>query len=162
MKARSGPKVVWPLVALALASQPSFALLDSCTVTTTGMAFGAYDPLAAGALNGAGKISVSCKVTIVALLVQYTVKLSTGSSGSYATRTMKNGSVPLTYNVYRNAGRTQIWGDGTASTVFYDSGLILLAVGSNNADIDIWGKVDPGQDQNAGNYSDSITVTISF
>jgi spore coat protein U-like protein len=158
VKARAACAV---LLAFA-AARPALAALDGCTVSTVGMAFGPYDPLAAGALNGAGKINVTCQVTLVALLVQYTVKLSTGSSSSYASRTMRNGSVPLTYNVYRNAGRTQIWGDGTASTFFHDSGLILLAVGSTATDIDIWGKVDPGQDRDAGSYSDSITVTVSF
>lgn len=48
--------------------------------------------------------------------VKYVVTLSTGISGTYAARTMVSGPNTLTYNMYVDTARTQIWGDGSPGT----------------------------------------------
>ena len=44
------------------------------------------------------------------------VTLSKGSSSTYTTRTLKNGTNALNYNLYRDSARTQILGDGTGGS----------------------------------------------
>ena len=43
-----------------------------------------------------------------------TITVSTGSSGTFANRTMKKSTENLTYNLYRDAAFATVWGDGRA------------------------------------------------
>ena len=60
-----------------------------------------------------GSVAVQCTIGI---LPSFQVALSTGGSGSYATRKMSNGTDTLSYNLYTDAGHTIIWGDGSGGT----------------------------------------------
>jgi spore coat protein U-like protein len=85
------------------------------------------------------------------------VWLSTGSSGSYAARTLRSGAFELPYNLYLDAARTQVWGDGSAGT-FTDS----PNPGNVTRTIPVYGRIPPLQDAAAGTYSDTIVVTFVF
>ncbi len=64
----------------------------------------------------------------------------------------------LNYNLYLDAARTSIWGDGTGGTA-----LFTVAIPSGKAvNVTIFGRIPAGQDVAAGSYSDSIVVTIQF
>ena len=60
---------------------------NSCTFTSTAVGFGNYDPLGAVALPGTGTLTFDCTSVWI-----YVVSLNTGSSGSYAARTLKDGA----------------------------------------------------------------------
>jgi spore coat protein U-like protein len=63
------------------------------------------------------------------------------------------------YNVYTNAGRTTIWGDGTGGTgifTWFNFG------GTNNYSGFAYGTVFGGQDLAPGSYSDTIIATLSW
>ena len=137
------------------------AALQDCDVSATPVAFGAYDPLVASPKQSVGTISVNCTVTLVALLVTWDIRLSTGSSGSFANRRMMNGASPLNYNLYRDADYGAIWGDGTAGTS-YLSEITLFAVGTTSQSFSVYGRIPVAQDRPAGAYSDTIVVTLNF
>jgi len=88
------------------------------------------------------------------------ITLSRGSGTSYATRRMLSGSQQLFYNLYRDTGRTIIWGDGSGGTQAY----FINNPQPNNRDITlpIFGRIPPGQNVGVGSYNDTITVTLSF
>lgn len=150
------------VVALALAAPNcAHAILEGCDVSATNLAFGVYDPLSAAARDSVGTVIVSCSVTLVGLLVSWDIQLSTGGSGSYASRRMTAGAQTLAYNIYTNPTRTVVWGDGTAGTGRV-SETKLLAVGVTQSVYAAYGRIPAAQDRPPGTYTDSIVVTLTF
>lgn len=148
---------------LLLSSTKALAALD-CTVTTPGVAFGNYDASLPGPTDVSGNLTVTCtRVFLDPWNVGYTLALSRGSSGSYAPRQMASGASRLNYNLYRDAARSQVWGDGTTSTGPVSATMNFnLFQFSKSANHTAYGRVPAGQSANPGNYSDSIVVTITF
>lgn len=137
------------IVALAAASRPAHA----CTITSsTGVSFGVYNVYAAAPLDSAGTITYSCTLSI-----SVTIDIGTGS-GTYASRTMRAGTSTLAYNLYTNAARTTVWGDGTSGTGHH--GPVLGLIGSTT--VSIYGRVPAGQDVAAGSYTDTVVVTLNY
>ena len=115
-------------ILLACSSSPAYALLQSCSVSATALSFGPYDPTSATPRDSTGTVTVTC--TVLGLSASWDILLSTGSSGSFAPRRLFSGGNSLQYNVYTNAGRTQVWGDGTGGTAkVSDSQFILFEIG---------------------------------
>jgi spore coat protein U-like protein len=143
------------VVAAALAwSVPARAV--SCTISATvPVAFGAYDRTSGTALDSSGSVTYQCG--IAGLLDVLTITMSTGN-GTYASRTMLNGANPMSYNLYTNAGRTTVWGDGSSGTAVYGPvTLNLLAI-----TVPVYGRIPPGQNVAVGSFSDTIVVTLNF
>jgi spore coat protein U-like protein len=143
------------------ASEESSALLQSCAVSATAVNFGIYDPLSSSAAQSAGTVSVDCQVFVVGLFVSWTLTLSTGSSGSYAARQLKSGMTSLSYNIYTNAARTSVWGDGTSGTNMVSANTFLI-VGSNTVNYTAYGSIPAAQDRPAGNYTDTLVLTMTY
>jgi spore coat protein U-like protein len=152
------------LCSLLIAPTPAKAAcaplsLCSCTVTATGISFGNYVPVDAANNDSAGSVRVRCTL-LVALGGSYTVDFSTGSSGSYAQRTLRNGPSVLTYNLYTNAARSQILGDGSGgSSQITQNFSALLAIDQT---ISVYGRISGGQNVPPGSYSDIIIVTVTY
>jgi spore coat protein U-like protein len=131
---------------LTLGSSPCWSV---CTVNVQSVLFGTYDTFSAFHLESTGNVEVVCVLTTA-----YTIALSPGN-GSYAARLMKSGVHSLGYNLYTDATRTTIWGDGTGGTG-------LIGGNAISANHTIYGRVPAGQNVNVGSYSDSLIVTITF
>jgi spore coat protein U-like protein len=153
------------VVACLLAHIPTAqaAVTFTCTVSATGVAFGTYNPLNAAGDSTVGSWSVTCNaIGSGSATVAGTLTLSTGSSGSYATRTMRSGTHTLNYNIYLTSSHGQVIGDGTAGTFApADSGTVTAGqvyqvTGS------MYGFMPALQDVPAGSYSDSIIVTVTY
>jgi len=82
-----------------------------------------------------------------------------GSRGAFTTRTLKQGTNALNYNLYTDPALTLIWGDGTGGTNTYTKGNPPNSVDVN---VTIYGRVPPLQDARVGAYTDSIVATINF
>ena len=136
------------LVALALA--PRSASAATCTVSTTGLAFGPYDPFSTASVKSSGSLTLSCNQALLAY-----VTLGGGSSGDPGARWMTSGAARLGYNVYRDAALTRIWGDGNG----YAGAWILLP---STVPLPFYGSIPAGQDVAVGTYGDAITVTVNF
>lgn len=72
---------------------------------------------------------------------------------------MKFGTNTLNYNFYTSTGYTQIWGDGTGGTVY---GVYNASSGLSTVSTNAFGRVPTGQYVRPGNYSDTITVTVTY
>jgi spore coat protein U-like protein len=150
---RSRPLARW-LLLLAISwwwAAPAFA--DNCSITTQPMAFGAYDPVTASApLDTTGNVEVLCNQLNLVL-----VTLDQGS-GSYAQRTLRQAGEVLNYNLYTDAARSSVWGDGNYGTDFgFD-----LCFRKTACDFTIYGRIPAAQDVGVGTYIDTIGVTIYF
>ena len=127
----------------------------SCTISAGSVAFGSYDVFASSANDSTGTVTITCNGAAHDIVVS----LSTGASGAYNPRTMTRGGETLSYNLYRDAARTSIWGDGTGGTSTYTN-----ANPANNMAINItvYGRVPANQDVSAGAYSDTVSAVINF
>lgn len=135
----------------------SAACIGVLNVTATTVSFLSYDPLSAQPKDGVGTITVACAG--LGLLPDASVKLSAGTSGAFATRQMALGAARLRYNLYVDANRSTIWGDGSPGTSI-QSHQALLSLGAHL--FTVYGRIPAGQDAPAGTYLDSITVTVDF
>lgn len=121
----------------------------ACSVSPQGVSFGSYDTLSSTALDGAGNINVTCDLS-----ASFTVSLSTGGSGTFDPRRMAAGTDYLNYNLYTDAARLLIWGDGTTAGNVSSTG--------TNVDLPVYGRIPALQNVPANSYTDSITVTVSY
>jgi spore coat protein U-like protein len=129
----------------------------SCSfVAVSGVSFGSYDVFDVSATDSAGSVSYTCSGGATV-----TMSLSIGSAPSYSPRQMlrMGGGGILDYNLYLDAGRSTIWGDGTSMTGQY--GPNMPADGATVV-VPIFGRVPAAQDATIGVYTDTITVTINF
>jgi spore coat protein U-like protein len=160
-----------PTVTLALACAvlaPSHALASyGCSVAVVGVNFGVYDAVAAAPDDSAGRVNVSCSNVPGTGVdnVAYSVALSPGSAGTFNPRRLAAGTGRLDYNLFRDAGRTQVWGNGTSGS-FLVPGTMRVGPGQGNSTRtnthDIFGRVPAQQDAAIGAYTDTIVVTLTF
>lgn len=154
------------IVFAMLVPAAAWAALD-CSVAATGVAFGVYDPTIATPDDSTGSVTVTCVYAGPggADDTNYTVTLSPGASGVYAQRQMTAGSSRLTYNLFGDAGRSQVWGNATAGTTLA-TGNLKVGPGVGNRTQSrthiVYGRVPALQDADTGNYTDSILVTLTF
>ncbi|MEO6325268.1 MAG: spore coat U domain-containing protein [Thermoanaerobaculia bacterium] len=146
------PAAVMVVAALVFAS-PLRA--GSCTLGMVGsVAFGSYDVLAAAPVDSTGAITYSCSTPVSGP----SISLGGGGSG-FAPRELTSASHTLSYNLFLDAARTTVWGDGTAGTSLYDA---PPPADGTNETITVYGRIPARQDVPRGAYSDSIVVTILF
>jgi len=134
---------------------PASRVEAACTVSASGVSFGSYSVYAAGAATSTATITYNCGNHDRNIEID----LSAGSSGSFTTRTLKQGTNALNYNLYTDPALTLIWGDGTGGTNTYTKGNPPNSVDVN---VTIYGRVPPLQDARVGAYTDSIVATINF
>lgn len=136
-----------------------------CTLSATGVAFGVYDAASTAPTDSAGNVSVRCThVGGGAVKTSYSITLSTGASGAYAQRRMRAGTSFLNYNLFRDATRLQVWGNGTGGSALV-GGTLLVNPGNfviNEVSHPIYGRIPAQQAADTGSYSDTILVTLTF
>lgn len=150
-----------PLMSVPMPAKAACAALSlcSCTVSSSGMAFGNYVMTTPASTNAMGTVRVQCTL-VAALAGSYTIALSSGSSASYTQRTMKNGGASLAYNLYTSAAHSQVWGDGTGvSQAVTNNFAALLLLDQSTT---VYGRIPAGQNVAAGAYTDAVVVTITF
>lgn len=162
MTARMGRCLAGLVVAAATFLVNAAARAETCTVSAGSVAFGIYDPLAGTPLDSTGTVQVTC-TSERPPRVTYEIQLNTGQSGSFAPRAMTNGMSQLTYNLYIDAARSAVWGNGTSGTAVITADYNLTPPGSTQTDsYTVYGRVPASQSVTVGSYLDTITVTVVF
>jgi len=130
-------------------------VVSSCEVIAGDLNFGDYNPVAAANVDAATTLSVTCTNG-----TGYNVglDLGLGAGASTATRYMVDaGAVhALGYTLYQNAGRTTLWGATVGSNTLAGAGT------GSAATIDVFGRIPMNQTVPSGNYSDTITVSVTW
>ena len=148
----------------ALAASAAAHAVVSCSVSATGPAFGNYNPLTPSPATANGSVVVTCTLSRAGpTTVTAVISLSTGSSASFAARTLLAGASTLSYNLYQSATFAQVWGDGTGGS-FTETAILTLHPPNwtQQATSVIYGVIPAGQDVAAGSYSDTIAVTVNY
>lgn len=173
---------VFAIGAAVLSSQPAHAgstpanlavsasVAANCTISTTAVAFGPYDPVvtngsAGSDLNGNGTVVIGCTKGSAP-----NVTLGLGLHASGAVRNMLvtgGGTDTLTYELYQppnNAAGTactfpgsQVWGT-VGAAIFTPTAPTSKATRTYN----VCGTVTKNQDVSVGTYNDTVVATVNF
>ena len=143
------------LAALLLLASLAGRAEAACTITTTGVSFGTYDVFNSSATTSTGTVTYRCGNSDHNI----TITLSSGSSGTFTSRTMKKGAENLTYNLFMDAAFTSVWGDGSGTTTTYHIG---NPPNGTDVSLTVYGQVPAQQDVSAGSYTDTVVATINF
>ena len=148
------------IAALVLAGVAAQAADSVCTVATSGVAFGSYNPLGGQSADTNGTIAVTCSGA-VGDTATYSLQITAGL-GSFSARKMVSGGDSLTYNLYTDSGCTQVWGDGTASTSIVSDSVILTSSSLTTRYV-VYSRIAGGQRTvKAHAYSDSLLVRVTY
>ena len=158
---KAGSRIFVAIVFLTLGVQAGSAYADStCSVSTSGVSFGAYDVFSPSANETVGNISVACTGLTGSSSAAYDILISTGG-GSFTSRLMSSGSHTLAYNLYTDSNRSIVWGDGSVGTqIVSDS--YSLGLSQVTKDYSIYGRIPAQQNAYVGSYSDTLVVTVNF
>ena len=135
-------------------------LACSCSVGTTGVAFGTYNPTLGTADTANGNIAVTCSALVI-FTASYVISLSKGASATYTPRFMNLLGVHLNYNLYTTAAFASIWGDSTGGTVTVSDSYTAIGL-SETKNYTVFGQIPALQTVGVGTYTDSITVTVTY
>lgn len=130
-------------------------VVQDCTITANGLSFPDYS--GAADVTAESTLELNCSPTL-----PYTIDLDQGDN--YGTSTAGNRGlnagvygVNLKYQLYKDAAHQTIWG------TFFSGGESFSATGSGTAQTHtVYGLVLAGQYPDAGAYTDSITVTVTW
>jgi len=144
------------LLLAALASAPVAAsAAPSCNfAVANALGFGPYDPFAVSPTDGTSTLNYRCPPGKAVR-----ISLDTGASGSFAWREMRQGAEVLRYNLFLDAARTIVWGDGTGGT---STGPNVTTSSGGTTTAYVFGRVSAGQDAVAGAFVDTIRVTFDL
>ena len=140
----------------------------NCTISTTAVLFGVYDPVvtnASTALNGNGAVSIACTKGSAP---NVTMDLGANPSGSQRKMLITGGGVDtLNYELYQPSTNTTpstcsfpgsaVW--GTAGGAIFTP---TAPTSKTARAFAVCGTVAAGQDVSVGSYQDTIVATVNF
>lgn len=143
----------WGLVVVLALCGSAQQVEAACTLSARAVAFGTYDVFQASPTDSTGTITYRCGNEF-----GIRIAISTGTSGTFVNRTLKNGGENLLYNLFYG-GFTQVWGDGSGGTTTY-----FLYNVPNNKDVvlTVYGRITAAQDVAIGSYTDTVVVTLEY
>jgi spore coat protein U-like protein len=146
------------LILLALLGAASMvggrsAWAQTCTISTTPVAFGMYSVFNTAPLASNGTLTCSCsRRTNVTIWIGKGLYAPTNNP-----RQMAGGNERLDYNLYLDAAHTLIWGDPNPTQY----GPVPVRR-RNGLSVTVYGLIPAGRDVAAGSYTDSVIVTINY
>lgn len=147
-------------VSLCLLSTPSWGL--SCTTSASALAFGVYNPFSGSPNDTSATVTVTCEQFLVGIGVSYQIALSAGSAGNFSPRKLVGPTATrLNYQIYRDASRTQVWGDGSGGTNVVADGILLL-LGTVTRTYTAYGRIPASQQVPPGGYADTVVVLVTY
>ncbi|CAG4974686.1 Csu type fimbrial protein [Novilysobacter luteus] len=125
----------------------------SCDITATeNVAFG--EQLAsAGSVDATGSVSVKCTKN-----TPYQVSLNGGGAADTSARRMLSGTAAIPYQLYQEAGRSTVWGN-TAADDKEATGTGFKGAATKHV---VYARATLDGDQVAGDYTDTVTATVTF
>lgn len=145
------------LLVAACVLAPATARAVTCTLDVQApISFGAYDPLSGSPLDTTGTLALSCTSVGAATVM---VDLSAGGAPGFASRRLAGPGADLAYDLYLDAARTVVWGDGTAGTAH--RGPMSPAEGAQLL-LPVYARIPARQNVVGGAYADTVVATIVY
>jgi len=138
----------------------SATVINNCSITTTAVAFGNYDPLSASPNQASGTVVIACTKNAAP-----SIWLGNGNNYS-SNRRMTDGTNFMNYEIYQPASNaagaacayTQRWGQTVGTDVFTPTASPGKAARTYN----VCGQITAGQDLAAATFNDSVLATVNF
>lgn len=152
--ARPGAEAQFPRGLLAGAPRDAPAAV--CAIETRPLSFGIYDPEANTNVDAVGQVIYTCNNHAKKIRIEMT----TGLANQFSPRMMHANSVDrLAYNIYLDATRQTIWGQGLYGTdVYYDGN----PPNGTPVIVPAYGRIPPRENPPPGQYVDAVTVRVLF
>jgi spore coat protein U-like protein len=129
----------------------------TCTISSGGIAFLPYNPIAALNVTTISSVFVQCNGRFQAVL---SLNVGNGAGASFAggrRMTRVGGGGSLAYNLYADSGLSVVLGNGTGGSV------TLQLNGNNRFTQSVWAKIPGGQSAvRPGTYNDTVVATITY
>lgn len=124
----------------------------NCLVSVQNIDFGTRGVLSSDA-DATGSVTATCTPGAT-----YTISLNGGTTNSAPTaRKMSKGAETVTYGLYKDAARSQPWGDATTP------GSTVAGTGNGTAQaLTVYGRVPPQTTPSPGVYTDTVVVTLTY
>ena len=133
------------------------AAANTCSFSAvTGVAFGSYNVFDTAPVVAAGGFTYEC--TGVGASDQITIELG-GDTDATVLRAMASGANTLSYQLYLDAPRTVVWGNGTGGTATYGP---VHPANATPTSVSIFGRIPARQDAVPGSYHDTVVITVNF
>lgn len=154
---------VGSLNAATVTPSPTFQVTATvpaiCRASATALGFGTYSQ-GDGDVDSTSTISVRCTTG-----TGFTVGLNPGATtgATVSTRAMLNGANQLAYSLFRDAARTQNWGQTIGTDTVAGTGAGIAPASA--VALTVYGRiVDSTANQGvpAGSYADTVTVTVTY
>jgi spore coat protein U-like protein len=150
------------LVALLFACGSANAQVSCRLSGVAGSAFGLYDDSSAAPTDTASSVTVSCLRNGGPANVDMDIALGpSAGSGLVASRLLRSGARTLNYNLFRDSGRSAVWGQTSGADTLP---LKLTGIPNNaakDAVIVIYGRIPALQNAAAGVYADSVSIIVT-
>lgn len=128
----------------------SAVVQSSCSLTGGTLSFGTYTSGQTSNLDVDGQLTfANCPTGNLVF------ELDGGGTGNASARRMTSASNNLNYQLYRNGSRSSIFATGASA----HTEIRLVAGGGN---IPVYGRIPANQTVAAGNYADTVNVTLTF
>jgi spore coat protein U-like protein len=136
-------------------SNPTFTVTadveSNCLVNAQNIDFGPHGVLSAD-VDATGQISVTCTAD-----ADYSIGLDGGlAGGTPTTRKMSKAAEQITYGLYRDAGRSQAWGETIGVNTMAGTGTGVVQ------NYTVYARVPPQTTPTPGLYQDTIVVTVTY
>jgi spore coat protein U-like protein len=130
-------------------------VVGACTLETTDMDFGAYDTTSETPDDATSTITHTCtNGTVAAIAISQSTVPGSGSNEISPVRQMANGPNNLAYSISTSVGGAE-WGNTK------ETGSGFTSNGSSTP-VNVYGRIAAGLAVTAGNYTDSLTVTVAY
>ncbi|WP_439598363.1 spore coat protein U domain-containing protein [Falsiroseomonas sp.] len=156
------PALLALLPLLLLAPQAARAQATAtCSVTSTPMVFGTYDGSLASPNLSTATVSVSCLALDQATTVNFSIALL-GGTGAQGARQLTSGSEVLAMEIYTDASRSIVFGDGTGGTGLLTGSGTATASTALRMNFTVYGRLPARQRApRAGAYADTLTLLLT-
>ncbi|HEX6805936.1 MAG TPA: spore coat U domain-containing protein [Terriglobales bacterium] len=128
-------------------------VVNACTVDAGSMSFGAYDPLSASNLDQTGSFDVQCTNGGSAHIKLDQGLNGTGTLDAPVRRMVNGGSNYLTYQLFSDIDRQIAW-EGQTGVSYTGTG--------DSATQTVYGRIPSGQNAVAGNFADTVVITVTY
>jgi spore coat protein U-like protein len=117
--------------------------------------FGVYDTQDTNHNDSIGSITYQCSGPIEKLSIQF----NKGQSDSFNRFMLNDEGHRLHYNLYLDAARQQLWGDGSSGSLTYGSSSLE---DNRPTIISVYGRIPAQQTVGVGIYTDNLVITLDF
>jgi len=129
----------------------SASVVSNCLLSAQNINFGSQGSLRAN-VDSTGQITATCTPQTT-----YSIGLSNGNTGiSPAARKMTLSAAFVTYGLYQDAARSQVWGSTSGTNTVAGTGL------GSALNYTVYGRVPAQATPGAGTYTDTVVATVTY